>query len=62
MAIVVGCIGDETAINIAHLGGISEFILRNNITQQLIPKRYTRNARALTEEQEGSTHSFCLST
>ena len=53
-AIVVGCIGDETAINIAHLGGISEFILKNNITQQLIPKRYTRNARATTVHQEGN--------
>ena len=55
MAIVVGCIGDETAINIAHPGGISEFILRNNITQQLIP-----NNRGLTAYQEGNMLTFAL--
>ena len=59
-AIVVGCIGDETAINIAHQGGISEFTLKNDTSRQFFPKGYTRNARAVTVHQEGNIPAIFL--
>ena len=53
-AIVVGCIGDETAINIAHRGGINEFTVKNDTSQQSFSKWYTPNARDVTVHQEGN--------
>jgi len=37
-AAVVGCIGSETVVNIAHNGFVSELTLRDGVTLEFIPK------------------------
>ena len=45
MAVVVGCMGSETVVNIAHDGGVRELTIRDDLTLQYRSKTGNPNRR-----------------
>ena len=52
MAAVVGCMGNETVVNLAHDGRVSELTLRYGITLEFVSNGDNENVRAARAKRE----------